>query len=267
MIYRTDYHIHTFYSDGKALPEDYIEPAKKAGLSEIGFSDHLTLTAERQDWSIDPSLLGEYCERIIRLKEKSKGIRVKLGLEVDYFPGKEDLIYQTICQFPFDYIIGAVHFLGDEPIYLSPEFYENRDIEKLFDLYFEMIGKAAGSGLFDIMAHPDLVRIFRYYPAHNPELLYRSLAVSLKMHNVAFEINTNGMNKPLSDFYPDRRYLHVFREEGVPVCVNSDAHNPLRTAQYFDEAYKLVAGAGFTEMALFDQRKRELRTFGVAEIL
>lgn len=258
MIYRTDYHIHTFFSDGKGWPEDYLDMAVKSGLSEIGFSDHLTLTPGQQDWSIDPSRLSEYCERIERLRISSNGIKIRTGLEVDYFPDREELIFNTIKDLPLDYIIGSVHFLGDESVDLGPDYYENRDIDRLFEIYFSMVGKAASSGLFDIMAHPDLVRIFRYWPSNNPEKIYRKLAAALKEHNVAIEVNTNGMNKPLADFYPDRRFLHIFREEGVPLCVNSDAHRPSQAAQYFDDAYRLVTSAGYKEMAIFEGRKREM---------
>ena len=77
-------------------------------------------------------------------------------------------------------------------------------------------------------------------PAPIMEPLYRKLAKTMKDHNVAFEVNTNGRNRPMADFYPDSRFLHIFREEDVPVCVNSDAHMPSRVGQYFDEAYELL---------------------------
>lgn len=259
MIYKTDYHIHTYYSDGIGWPEDYIGRAMEIGLSEIGFSDHLTLTDEQQDWSIKLSMLGEYIDRINKLKESVTGIKVRLGLEVDYFPDKEDEIYKLISKLPLDYVIGSVHYMGEGTVDLGPEYYEDKDIDKLFESYFTLIAQAASSGLFDFMAHPDLVRIFRYYPSVSAESMYRLLAGELCRSDVAFEINTNGMNKPLRDFYPDRRYLHVFREEGVPVCVNSDAHKPARLGQYFDDAYRLIREAGFTEMAIFCNRKREMR--------
>jgi len=259
MIYKTDYHTHTFYSDGKAWPEEYIEKAIEQGLSELGFSDHLTLTDEQQDWSIKLSLLDEYIERIIKLKGSVNSPTIRLGLEVDYFPGKEEEIEKYISDLPLDYIIGSVHFMGEGSVDLGPEYYEDKDINNLFEKYFELIARAASSKLFDFMAHPDLVRIFRYYPSANAEPMYRFLARELGKSGVAFEINTNGMNKPLRDFYPDRRYLHIFREEGVPVLVNSDAHNPGRLGQYFDEAYSLLLEAGFTEMVSFEERRRIAR--------
>ena len=83
----------------------------------------------------------------------------------------------------------------------------------------------------------------------------------MKEYDVAFELNTNGRNKPIADFYPDRRFLSIFREENVPVCVNSDAHMPSRVGQYFDEAYKLLKDNGFTEMAVYSQRNRKMISF------
>ncbi len=114
---------------------------------------------------------------------------------------------------------------------------------------------------FDIIGHCDLIRIYGFYPSSDPEPFYRNLAKVMKTSNVAFEVNTNGRNRPLSDFYPDRKFLHIFREEGVPVCVNSDAHMPVRVAQYFNEAYDLLRSAGFKEMAVFERRQRSMIPF------
>jgi len=260
MLYRTDYHIHTRYSDGGGWPEDYIYSASAAGLSEIGFSDHFTLTPEQQDWSIRPELLGEYCERILRLKEESKSIIVRLGLEIDYFPGKEKEIFEISRDLPLDFIIGSVHYLDEEPVDAGPDFYKDKDIYDLFESYFILVGKTAATGLFDIIGHPDLVRIYRAGPVKSPAHLYLDLAKKFKKFNVAIELNTNGYNKPLGDFYPDKDYLHLFCEEGVPVCVNSDAHEPARVAQYFDQAYSLLIQVGYKEMALFNNRTRSLKS-------
>jgi len=259
MLHRTDYHIHTRYSDGIGWPEDYIGPAIAAGLSEIGFSDHLTLAPDQKDWSIRPELLGEYSEHILRLKEENKNIMIRLGLEIDYLPGKEMEISEISRDLPLDFIIGSVHYLGEDSVDTGPEFYHDKNIDDLFESYFSIVSQAASTGLFDIIGHPDLVRIYRASPVNSPANLYRDLAKKLKKFNVTIELNTNGVNKPLGDFYPDKEYLHFFCEEGVPVCVNSDAHNPAGVAQYFDQAYSLLIHAGYQEMALFNNRKRSLK--------
>ena len=209
MSYITDYHIHTTYSDGKAAPEEYVSAAKDKGLSELGFSEHLTLTDEREKWSIDTARLPEYVERIKNLARKTQDLTIRLGIEADYFPGKEDEILKYLETYPFDYVIGSVHFLGEHTVDLGREFYEGKDIDKIFEVYFDTVGMAAATGLFDIMAHPDLVRIFGHQYSGDPVPMYRKLAATLKIHDVAFEINTNGMNKPLKNYYPSPQYLHI----------------------------------------------------------
>jgi len=261
MIYRTDYHMHSSYSDGRSDPEDYIAPAMAAGLSEIGFSEHLTLFKDLEDWNMNPVNISPYLINIENLRKNTNNIKIKLGLEVDFFAGKEKEIRDYLSPLPLDYIIGSVHYLGEKTVDVGPEFYEGKSIDKLFESYFESVCEAVASEIFDIIGHCDLIRIYGYKPSFDQEPLYRKLAKTMKKHNVAFEVNTNGRNRPLADFYPDRRFLHVFREENVPVCVNSDAHMPSRVGQYFDEAYELLRYIGFTEMAIFDKRVRRMVSF------
>jgi histidinol-phosphatase (PHP family) len=256
MIYKTDFHIHTKFSDGKSFPEEYIDAAKNLGIMEIGFSEHLNLGVPGQEWCMDPELTGEYIATIKKLRKRRKDIEIRIGLEVDYFPGLEDKISDFISSLDLDYVIGSVHYLGDTTVDSSPEFFSGKDIDEIYYRYFSHLDLALESGLFDILGHPDLLRIYRNFPSFNPEKLYRNLAEKLVLHDVAFEINTNGKNRPLEDFYPDRRFLRLFREAGAQVCVNSDAHFPARVGQYFDEAYSLLKEAGFTEMCSFSKRER-----------
>jgi len=261
MIYKTDYHIHSSYSDGRSSPEDYIAPAIAAGLKEIGFSEHLTLFKDLEDWNMNPVNISPYINHIENLRNKIKNIKIKTGLEVDFFAGKEKEISDYLSPLPLDYIIGSVHYLGEKTVDMGPEFYLGKSIDRLFESYFYSVCGAAASGLFDIIGHCDLIRIYGYKPSSDQEPFYRKLAKTMKMHNVVFELNTNGRNRPLADFYPDRRFLHIFREENVPVCVNSDAHMPSRVGQSFDEAYDLLRYIGFTEMAVFDKRVRRMVPF------
>ena len=176
-------------------------------------------------------------------------------------PGKEKEIELFLSKLDLDYRIGSVHYLGEKTVDLSPEFYEGKNINALFESYFEHVMAAVASGLFDIIGHCDLIRIYGYKPTSDPEPLYRKLAKVIKENDVAFELNTNGRNRPMADFYPDRRFLDVFREENIPVCVNSDAHMPSCVGQYFDEAYDLLRLSGYNEMAVFTGRKRKMMPF------
>jgi len=258
MIYRTDYHIHTTFSDGRSSPEDYIAPAIAAGISEIGFSEHLSLFKENQDWCMNPSNTSAYVDYINQLKKNTDKIQIKTGLEIDFIPGKEKEIESFLSNLNLDYHIGSVHYLGEKTVDVGPEFYEGKNIYKLYEEYFDHVIAAASSGLFDIIGHCDLIRIYGFKPSADPESLYRKLAKTLKKNDLTFELNTNGRNRPLADFYPDRRFLHIFRKENIPVCVNSDAHMPIRIGQYFDEAYELLRYTGYTEMAVFSSRERKM---------
>ena len=258
MIYKTDYHIHTTFSDGKATPEENIIQAISCGINEIGFSEHINLFVADQKWCMDPDRIHEYISHIRKLKKSYPEIKIKTGLEIDYFPGKDEEIHRFLYPLKLDFVLGSVHYLGEKTVDSGPEFYENRDIDDLFETYFDYVNEAVATGLFDIIAHCDLVRIYNFKPSVNPEKFYRHLAAKMKIHDVAFELNTNGRNRPLGDFYPDRRFLNIFREENVPVCINSDAHFPARIGQYFDEAYAILKDAGFKEMAVFNKRDRFL---------
>jgi histidinol-phosphatase (PHP family) len=261
MIYKTDYHLHSSFSDGRSAPEDYISPAIATGLSEIGFSEHLTLFKDPEDWNMNPVNISPYINHVEKLRKDVKIIKIKIGLEVDFFAGKEKETFAFLNPLPLDYIIGSVHYLGEKTVDMGPEFYEGKSIDRLFESYFDSVIAAVASGLFDIIGHCDLIRIYGYKPSADMEPLYRKLAETMKTYDVAFEVNTNGRNRPLADFYPDRRFLHIFREENVPVCVNSDAHMPSRVGQYFDEAYELLRYIGFNEMAVFEKRMRRMVPF------
>ena len=261
MIYKTDYHIHTNYSDGRSAPEDYIATAIAAGLSELGFSEHLTLFKELEDWNMNPDKLDTYINHIEKLRKDTKNIKIKTGLEVDFFEGKEEELRIYLSSLPLDYVIGSVHYLGEKTVDFGPEFYEGKNIDKLYASYFDSVCAASSSGLFDIIGHCDLIRIYGYKPSADIGHLYRSMARVMKNNDVVFEVNTNGRNRPIADFYPDRKFLGIFREENVPVCVNSDAHMPARVGQYFDETYELLRYLGFSEMAVFDKRVRHMIPF------
>mgnify|MGYP001147695902 CR=1 FL=1 len=258
MIYRTDYHIHTDYSDGKARPEEYIDIAVKKGFSEIGFSEHLNLEYNDLEWCMNPAMVDDYIKNTNILRKSRSDILIKTGLEVDFFPGREKEIAEFLKPYSLDYIIGSVHYMGTVTIDNSEDFFKGKDTDKLFDDYFSLVYEAVSSELFDLIAHCDLIRIYGHNYSSNPKQFYRNLAILMAKHNVAFEINTNGRNRPLGEFYPDVRFIHLFREANVPVCVNSDAHLPARVGQYFDEAYKIIKDAGYTEMCIFNKRQIQM---------
>ena len=139
MVYKTDYHMHSSYSDGRSAPEDYIDSAIAAGLSEIGFSEHLTLFKDLEDWNMNPVNISPYINHIENLRKHIKNIKIKIGLEVDFFEGKEKEISDFLSPLPLDYIIGSVHYLGEKTVDFGPEFYEGKNIDRLFESYFHSV--------------------------------------------------------------------------------------------------------------------------------
>ena len=136
MPYKTDYHIHTTFSDGKASPEEYVSHAISAGISEIGFSEHLSLFKENQDWCMNPSNAQNYIDYIRNLKSNTNDIKIKAGLEIDFIPGKEKEIGRFLDNLELDYRIGSVHYLGEKTVDLGPEFYEGKNIDRLYEVVF-----------------------------------------------------------------------------------------------------------------------------------
>lgn len=248
--------MHTFFSDGKDHHEAYIEQAIKLGFDEIGFSDHICLTPV--DWRTKPTDIHNMVEKVIRLKEETKDLRIRLGVEVDYIEGMEKETEKLIKSLPLDYVIGAVHFVGGWYYNTDTSAYSPEELSKAFSLYFNAIQKSAKSGLFDIIAHPDLIKKQGFVPKESLVSLYHETAKVFHDSNVAIEINTNGINKPCADNYPSSDFLLECFNQNVPVTLSSDAHKAKLLGQYFSQGYDLLKITGYNETAHFAGRKRTL---------
>ena len=179
-----DYHTHTCrcgHARGQA--REYLEQARQKGLREIGFSDHIPmywLPPEQRNpgLAMAEADFPGYLAEVLELAAESPCPEVRLGVEVDYIPGYEAEAARMLAGHPFDYVIGSVHFIGrwafDSPHEL--EEYGRRDIDEVYRQYFDLISRAAQSGLFDIIAHPDLVKKFGYRSRTDPAVFYRQAA-------------------------------------------------------------------------------------------
>lgn len=261
--YLTDYHMHTTFSDGRTAMEDFIPAAEKAGLKEIGFSEHLTLAREPVDWSMQPDRIPRYIETIENLRKKYPNVIIRMGLEVDYFPEKEEEIQRIVGDLPLDYVIGSIHYIGEMSVDTSPEEYKGKDICQIYENYYKLVAGAARSQLFDFIGHIDLIDIFGLRPEPFPDEWHEWVIQALKESKTAFEINTNGKNKPLKRIYPEEGLFKKLIAAEIPVLVNSDAHHPDRLAQHFEEAYRMLFEAGVTQTISFDKRKRIVNSFSM----
>ncbi|MCL6610757.1 MAG: histidinol-phosphatase HisJ family protein [Peptococcaceae bacterium] len=261
-----DYHIHTSRcGHARGEIQEYIDRARRMGLLEIGISDHVPmywLPPDRRDpgLAMDGAHFPGYVREVLEMSEKHSDIGIRLGVEVDYIPGFEEEAAAALSGHPFDYVIGSVHYIGgwafDSPKYL--EEYGRRDIGEVYRDYFNLVSRAAGSGLFDIIAHPDLVKKFGFRPEGDLAGFYRQAARSFAEAGVCVEVNTAGLRWPAGEIYPSLEFLKICRMEGVPAVAGSDAHLPEQVGWAFDQARELLLAAGYTEVALFRGRRRRM---------
>lgn len=254
-----DYHIHTARC-GHASGEmsQYVQRAEEIGLGEIGFADHLPLLH-----AVDPHLtmsrseLPLYLEEV-RLAAAGAAIPVRLGIEADYVPESVDELATTLGANSFDYVLGSVHFVDgwafDDPRHIAG--YEDRDHEQLYEQYFRTAIEAVQTGLFDVLAHPDLIKKFGILPAIDLSAYYAQLADAVARQGMAVEVSTAGLRKPIGEIYPTEEFLRACLERGIPVTLGSDAHAPEEVGYRFDDAVDLLRRVGYTEVSVLQGRKR-----------
>ena len=259
-----DYHLHTpLCRHALGSPGEYLAAARRKGLREIGFADHYPLGLLGREpeaaVSMKPGELPGYIREIRALGAGEKEIAVKLGAEVDYLPGTEELLAELLAGDPFDFVIGSLHFMGDWDFTHSyhTHLYEEQPLEQIYSRYFELLWQACASGLFDIIGHIDGIKKFGHrLPDEAMEPYWRETARVLRANGLCFELNSSGKDAPAAEFYPGRRLLELCYREGVPVTLGSDAHGPEQVGRYFDEALALLREVGYRELAVFSQRRR-----------
>jgi histidinol-phosphatase (PHP family) len=265
-----DYHMHLRGADeGEEGPldhrveavEPYVESARAAGVDEIGFTEHVYYFRQtRRLWEVPYQTercvydIEPYVEAV--LEAKGRGLPVKLGLEVDYARGREEETRALLEPYPWDYLLGSVHFIDGLAVDGEPRLIDAVGVEAAWRRYFEELAAAAGSDLFDSLSHPDLVKIFGQRPDRAlEEELHEHAAEAIAAAGVAVEVSTAGLRKPVGELYPDPHFLEVCRRDGVPVTVASDAHGPRLVGRDFDRARELLRSAGYDTITLFEQRR------------
>lgn len=264
-----DYHIHTNRcGHARGQMQEYVEEARNKGCKEIGFSDHLPMYWLPSNFR-DPGLAMQesdfpvYIKNVLDLGRTTQSLSIRLGVEVDYVSGWDKNVSQIISSHPFDYVIGSIHFIEgwafDNPHRLAE--YNHRNLEEVYEKYFNLLCEAAASGLFDIIAHPDLIKKFGFRLTNPPLRLYRQAAVAFAKAGVCVEVNTAGLRVSAKEIYPSHEFLRMCRIEGVPVVTGSDAHDPGLVGAGFDEALLLLKEAGYHEVTFFKERQRQVVKF------
>ncbi|HEY8449261.1 MAG TPA: PHP domain-containing protein, partial [Bacillota bacterium] len=150
-----------------AYLERFVEVARRRGIDEIGFTEHAYNFVEAAPLLNRPQYVAERSsgfaiDDYVRLIDEAKrrGLPVKLGIEMDYIEERERDIAAFLAEYPWDFVIGSVHWIGDWPFDIDPASWEGRDVATAYRDYFERAERAIRCRLFDVFAHPDLIKIF-----------------------------------------------------------------------------------------------------------
>lgn len=269
----TDYHLHLRPDELSASAETsfttanferYREVAGERGIEELGVSEHIyrfrdALTVWRHPLWLEFAHddLASYCEFV---RERTD---LRLGIEADFVAGREDRAASLLQAHDFDYVVGSVHFLRDEALDMEEHgvWKPGRSAEEIWRRYFQTLAEAARSGLFDILAHPDLVKVWgaeRPRPEGDPRRYYEPAIEAIAESGIAVEVSTAGLRKPVREIYPARAFLEMALEAGAVVALSSDAHRPEDVGADYDRALEFLEGLGVGELCVFERRARRL---------
>ena len=273
----TDYHVHLRPDAPDTPPERHFTPAnaeryrvaaEEQGIAELGVAEHIyRFTAALdvwehpfwREWARDD--LDRYCEFV---REETD---LRLGIEADFVAGREDHMANVLEAREWDYVVGSVHFLRDRSV--DTEDYSvwgaGESPERLWRRYFDTVAESARSGLYDIVAHPDLVKVWgdrAPRPDGDLRYFYEPAVEAFAEAGVAVEVSTAGLRKPAGEIYPSREYLEMVVDAGCPIALSSDAHSPDQIGFRYEQAVELLASLGVGELAVFENRERRLEPIG-----
>jgi histidinol-phosphatase (PHP family) len=277
----TDYHTHLRPDDPDTSSADryfteanvdrYLEAAAERGISELGFSEHVYRFRQALEvwrhpfwerYAVDD--LDAYCEFVQAMKET--GRPVKLGLEVDWVPGREDRIAELLAGRPLDYVVGSVHFIGEGAVdHEGYDAWRSAAPDEVWSRYFRTLGEAAASGLYDILAHPDLVKVWgagRPLPEGEPRSFYELALEGIASSGIAVEVSTAGLRKPVGEIYPAPELLELCLAAGSPVALSSDAHEPTQIGHAYGSAIRLLRALEVEWLSVFSARRRSEEPLG-----
>jgi histidinol-phosphatase (PHP family) len=252
-----DSHTHTpLCRHATGEPEEYARAARRRGLRGILVTCHNPIPdGYGDDARMYPEQSDEYLTLVARAQAALAGVaEVHLGMECEYYPGCEAWLEPQLATAPFEFILGSVH----PTVHRYRQWFYTGDVLTFQRLYFQHLAAAAETGLYDALAHPDLVkneapeqwRLERIFDD------VRRCLDRIAATGVALELNTSGLYKPLPEMNPGPAILHEMHARGIPVVLGSDAHCPQRVADRFEDALALLTEVGYTHVSMFQQRRR-----------
>lgn len=244
-----DYHMHTHLcKHAQGAPSEYRSAAGRLGIPEICFADH-NPNPDGYDprHRMEMDLFPEYRSMISALRDPGNPT-VLFGIEADYYEGCEAHLATWLPSQGFDLVLGSVHFIEDWGFDNPAErhVWDSVDVTATWRRYFELVGRLADSGLFDVVAHLDLPKKFGHRP---PEKDLREMVLPVLDRiagaGMGIELNTSGLRKPVGEIYPSSLILSLARQRDIPICFGSDAHRPEEVGYAFPRALALAREVGY----------------------
>ena len=257
---------------------EYVRAGEMRGVTAVCITEHLFRFEEAYAalngwWDADPDerlagMVGQYWKDhisgsvadYVRLIEKAKaaGMPVMLGIEMDWIPGKADVLRRFLAPYDWDIVLGSVHYVGswgiDDDAFLFE--WERRDIEQTWSDYGAQMRDLAESGLADVLTHPDVLKKFGHRPADETPL-HDLILAGAAVNRTAVELNSNGLRR-CGEVFPALPLVERAHALGLPITLASDAHVPARVGDRFDDLAAWAKRAGYAEASSFTGRKRQV---------
>ncbi len=279
-----DYHLHLWpHGQRDKTPtldqlHEYCELAQKNGVKEIAITEHLfrfvqvdrflggffkqypdsPVRAIMEHYWADHAQadLDAYVE--VAQEAKAAGFPVVLGMEVDYYPGRMHEVSEFLAGYPFDVLLGSVHWLGAWPFdhVSDPVIMAEWDVfgtENAWRAYTTSLEELADSNAVDVLAHPDLIKVAGHLP-RVPEEFYDRMAEAASNSGISAEVSSAGWRKPVNEVYPAPYLLRKFFDYGVPITTASDAHGLPDVAFRAEEIKSYVRSVGYRSLSGFRAR-------------
>ena len=272
----TDYHLHLRPDEAHTTFDVYFTAenvdryraaADAAGIEELGVSEHVYRFRQALELWSHPLWIENAKDDLDAYCDFVRTTSLRLGVECDYVPGAEERTAALLEARDFDYVVGSVHFIGDGDAAVDHDGFDvwgalDASAEEIWTRYFEHFGRCARSGLFDILAHPDLVKVWgrerRPLPEGDLRRFYEPAVEAILAGGSAVELSTAGLRKPVGELYPARQFAELLVEAGVPFALSSDAHVPEQVGFRYDDALAFLEELGVEEIAVFEGRRRRL---------
>jgi histidinol-phosphatase (PHP family) len=259
----TDYHVHV--ERGPYTVEwlrEFVAQAKKAGVTDMGISEHAYRFHQTKhllwnDWVARKKTedLDEYIGMLLKAREE--GIDVKIGIEMDYMPENGEAMKAFLAQYPFDYAIGSVHWLGGFGFDLDEmrDQWDKGNVDDIFDPYFGLLEKMIEDRPVDIIGHADVIKVFGFHAPKVAQKWYARLTPKIKASGMAVEVSTAGWRKPVREIYPAPEWLPMLIEAEVPLVLCSDAHIPGDVGAHYPQALDMLRALGLKQLHTVSGRK------------